>query len=207
MEWIKEVLFNENNPSNQDDIVTKLLEVPVEAMMEELGLNQNCLQSITARNIPQFSNINDVETVVKIVSDCMDSSMIDYQYVGYLINKNSNVGAQRKYGENHLKLAIMLGLVTEKPYFITPLGKGFLNLSQEDQIILRTKLSLRIPIIQHILLDSREATVDGMSYLNDTLSGSTAIRRRSNVKQLILNIYEISGMEIKKQILDHIKWG
>lgn len=208
MEVLEQLLFGDlAELPNPKTTVDYLIKCPVEDLFIVVEQNRSSIPPITAKLIPQFSKLDDVDKVVQIINDSYDASTISRQYIGYMINKNASELAQTKYGENHLKLAIMLGLVKEKPYVVTSLGKEYLRLSVRDRHIVRDKLAMRIPMIQYLLVRSKNETIDGTEYMKSVLSEKTAIRRRSNVRKLINNIGDLSSADMKKQILDNIVWS
>ncbi len=204
-EPIEKFVFAE---SDSDEFATYIIEFmkehTIEDMVSVVSKYVDKIAELKSSNIPQFSSLEKVDDVVQIVSDAVDE--IDYKYVGYMINKNASEAAQVKYGENHLKLAIQMGLVSDKPYKITELGKCYLNIAEDQREQIRTKLFFRIPIIQYLLTRSQNKIIDGMDVLKSVLSEKTAVRRRSNTKAIIKEIFELSSLDLQKQIMNNIKW-
>ena len=206
MEVLKQFLFGEiNGIEDECKLIDALQDTTIDALMQIITDNKELIKPITAKVIPQFSNINDVDIVIRVINDSVDE--ISRQYIGYMINKNSSEAAQIKYGENHLKLAIMLGLVTENPYGVTKIGKEYMKLSEDHRQAIRAKLAMRIPLVQYLLVYSQEKVVDGTEYLKSILSEKTAIRRRSNAKTLIKCICQQASLDLRKQILNNIVWS
>lgn len=186
-------------------LLTYLEKFSIEDILFEIEQSQEITEPIQSKNISQFSDINAVDYVVQIVSDSEDE--INYQYIGYMLNKNASDGAQTKYGENHLKMAIQMGLVSEKPYKVSELGKEYLALSEEERNKIKPKLYMRVPLIQKLLLESKNEKIDAMDEMRIYLSEKTAIRRRSNIKTLLNEISKIASVETQKQIMDNISWS
>ena len=186
-------------------LIEYLKRLTVDDILSEIEKSDVKINPITPANVSQFSNIDVIDNVIEIVDAAAEE--IDFAYVGYMINKSSNEAAQRKYGENHLKLAIQMGLITQKPYRVTELGHYYISLSKEFRKQLRTKLYFRIPVIQRILVESRTKRVDGTLVLQEVLSESTAIRRRSNIRKLVKEIQEQASNELKGQIAENIVWS
>lgn len=199
------IFSNENIDDQASEIIEFMQGHSVDDMLAIVKKYKDRIASLHSSNIPQFSNLEAVDEVVQIVADAADE--IDYQYVGYMINKNASAGAQTKYGENHLKLAIQMGLVSEKPYTVTRLGKEYLQMDSRNRQIVRPKLFFRIPIIQLLLIQSKDQMVDGTELLRTVLSEKTAIRRRSNTRLLINKVCEEGSLDLQKQIMNNIKWG
>lgn len=196
---------NSNWEDRSSVIMEYLKKMSVDTLLTEIECSDKERKEISPANVSQFSSIDAVDYVVQIVEDSVED--IDFAYVGYMMNKSSNETAQRKYGENHLKLAIQMGLVSEKPYKVTALGEHYLHLQDYEKKAIRPKLYLRIPVVQKILIESKAKRIDGTKMLMEVLSESTAIRRRSNIKKLIEEIKEIASVEMQKQIVDNIYWS
>ncbi len=188
-----------------DILLTYLKKFSVEDILFEIEQLPEKTEPIGKNNISQFSNIEVIDYVVQIVSDAADE--VTGKYVGYMLNKNSSEGAQSKYGGNHLSMAIQMGLVSDKPYQVTELGKKYMVLPKDEKRIVKPKLYLRVPIVQRLLLDSKKDKVDAMDIMRKYLAESTAIRRRTNIKTLISEIEKISSTETQKQIMDNIIWS
>lgn len=186
-------------------LLTYLEKFSIEDILFEIEQYPEVTEPIKSKNISQFSDIKEIDYVVQIVSDSEEE--INYQYVGYMLNKNASEGAQIKYGENHLKMAIQMGLVTEKPYKVSELGKEYLALPEEERNKIKPKLYMRVPLIQKLLLESKEEKIDAMEEMRTYLSEKTAIRRRSNIKTLLSEISKIASVETQKQIMDNISWS
>lgn len=176
-----------------------------EDILFEIEQSQEKTEEISSRNISQFSDINAVDHVLDIVSNA--SETVTGPYVGYILNKNSSEGAQSRYGRDHLRLGIQMGLISEKPYTVTDLGKLYMELSDPDKEIIRSKLYLRVPIIQKLIFESKNKRINAMDELRAYLSEKTAVRRRSNINTLLDEISKISSVELQKQIMNNIYWS
>jgi hypothetical protein len=196
---------NINVGDNVAELINYLKACKIEDILEIIKNDRDNLLELHSSNIPQFSNIEEVDKAVQIVFDAVED--INYQYIGYMLNKNANPSAQTKYGENHLKLAIQMGLVSSKPYQITSFGKRYLLLSDKERNKVRSELFLRVPIIQKLLILSEDQIIDGTEMLKTVLSEKTAIRRRSNLKTLIGIIKEEALFVLQKQIINNIRWS
>lgn len=196
---------NSNWEDKSNIIMEYLMKMSVDTLIAEIECSNKTREEISPANVSQFSSVDSVDYVVQIVEDAVED--IDFLYVGYMMNKSANEAAQRKYGENHLKLAIQMGLISEKPYKVTTLGKKYLHLQEAVRKSIRPKLYLRIPVVQKILIESKMQRVDGTQILMEVLSETTAIRRRSNIKKLIEEIQEVASREMQRQIMDNIYWS
>lgn len=144
--------------------------------------------AITPGDIPQFSDLND--SIHKVPFVLMNSGLdsVSYEQMGYYLRtEKRSVLADKKYGENHAKTSIQLGLCeldnTRHKVQLSPLGKAFYELSQERKKALIPKMCFYLPLLQNYFLANRsEALLD--SWLS-ILSDSTKKRRRPNVNTLI----------------------
>jgi len=165
-----------------------LLKTKWTTIMNIIEANRNAISSLTPSNIPQFSKLGHVFDIVEIVKSNPDGN---FQLYGYFFNKTGSKGAQTKYGENHYKVAALLGLTKKnKPFDITPLGDYYLTLNGNEKTIFRTKLFLQIPIIQKILVESKYKELNGIQLMKISLASSTAIRRRGNVKAMLNLVFD-----------------
>ena len=158
-------------------------------------VKQNSVERILPNTIPQFSSFDDAYSdVVKILAK--SGSSMSYDELGtYLANgKGKNVVAQRKYGENHSKLAALLDLTVinlrDYPHQVSlsVLGYVFYKKSKDDQKTLIARLLFRIPIIQQLLKDAS----NGKVILSDQLymlAEQTKIRRQPNIAAILQFIY------------------
>lgn len=115
----------------------------------------------------------------------------------FLQGKDHNLSALVKYGENHSKLAEILGLVeinrSQKPYkvFVSRLGSEILKIRAEKTNRIIANLALRAKIIQYILYKSSKGSVCIENELS-FLEKSTFSRRITNIKGLLEFIYNNS---------------
>ncbi len=170
--------------------------------------NKAHLRQIDTYSIPQFSQWSDVFKVLHIIADAPVDNL-DREKIGYfLCPKSARSSAKLKYGENHHKLAIQLSLAVQqvKPE-LTELGQVINMVPDEKTKVLSiSKLALRIPFIQQILIEAQNKNVNGFEYLTRYLSPSTARRRRSSIKALLrlINAADYDGH--MQNIIWNIKW-
>lgn len=184
-----------------------IVRVSIEDIFSVIRLYKESLLPIVSNNIPQFSKADDIFTVLRVV---IDSGIEDlsYEKIGYyLCPRGSKPGAQTKYGENHYKLAVQLGLVTvEKPLTATDLGMAFYltnNFTKRNEI--KKKLALRVPIIQQAILLAEKGTVDMAAFMCQHLSQSTMLRRRPNIRELLQYIMDNAEVPMQHR-LNNIVW-
>ena len=146
-------------------------------------------EDVTAENIPQFS---DLATAMYLVPKVLNESNLPITYAEMgraILGGDKNDIADKKYGENHGKLAALLDLAVvskdsvSATIYKSVLGEVFCTLSSQEKDDLLTRLCLRIPIVQNAICSNNEE----LSIQNDMsiLSATTRTRRMSNVKDLI----------------------
>lgn len=184
-----------------DFFVNLLLDTDIDKIIDIIENANDKGELILSSNISQFSDFDDVDKVV----DIMIRSGIDhitYKQLGYFLNgKNRSGDAQQKYGENHYKLTEQLGLVSigdnNRANF---LGSAYMRISSSrDKEMLKTKLLLRIPVIQELLIVSKTRRIDITELLLKYLSESTMLRRRSGLRKLLQRLLDTGSPEIRRR--------
>lgn len=142
---------------------------------------------INKANIPQFSNIDDCYYgVPKGISESGWEWAV-FKKIGFLLRRSPRKdGADQKYGENHSKIAMMMGLTRierNKGVALTDFGKFILTLEPGQQENLKAKLCFRIPLIQNYFCSGKNENV--ITDCKNILSESTYKRRLSNIRKLI----------------------
>lgn len=158
-------------------------------------------------NIPQFSSIEAVEKILPLV-EANAGIECNYTLLGYFFNKEADIRAQTKYGENHYKTAMLMGLVKKyKPFDVTPLGRIYMkmSLSSEKRYDIKKKLYLRIPLVRYIMLKARKEPVNVYEIMSDYLADSTVKRRISNVRLMVGSLVGLSDNKVTYDI--NIKWA
>ncbi len=174
-----------------------------EEILDEIDYYSN-KKIINSKTIPQFSDfLNGSEELINILSK-VDFLEFNYLKLGKLFLSNGKKdGAYRKYGENHVKLAFLLGYVNFNEGFkfsINSYGIFVNQLDEKEKKQIIRKNILRIPIISHLLNESKNkkiSVIDELRKVSD-LSESTIKRRTSSIKNLLnqismLNDKSISG--------------
>ena len=152
----------------------------------------------------QFSNFENGTTKLAELLYNKEDGM-SYPEIGRALAGSEEFNAATKYGENHSKLARDFELVSitdHKPTIvtITNFGRYFVFFDERDQLKLIKILGLRDPLIQNLIIKSKQ----GVAYYNDEcncLSDSTKIRRRGNVKKLLEVIIEDTNTSISNNIM------
>jgi hypothetical protein len=179
----------------------------------EMFRNNPSLEDVLPSNIPQFSNLSDayIETPNTL---WLSGQSMTYDELGtYLDNgKEKNEVAQRKYGENHSKLAALLDLVVittpnnSYKVALSVFGIAFNKRNDTEKKKLTARLILRIPIIQKMLIDALASEIDIEDELF-CLAVQTKKRRRPNIATLLQFIADEVGNEggVLQKVLDNIK--
>lgn len=142
---------------------------------------------IDKKDICQYSDFD--ESYYNVVKLSIKSGIegITWDRLGFLLQqKPASKIARQKYGENHGKVAIEMGLMTfdnNHNFWVTTFGMVFNELSEIEKENLKPKLCLMIPIIQnYFMLGQKQEVMD--SYFS-ILSESTQKRRRPNIRKLL----------------------
>ena len=157
--------------------------------------------------IPQFGKIETISEVPKYFQK-YGCRCADYAQIGFYLKNdlNATLCANTKFGENHGKVAALLGVVDCKNSRICPtfLTSAFCTFSDEDQQKILSKLFFRIPIIQILLRAAANGEVNGYSPMNQ-LKPSTKIRRAYSVKSILTFVRDVAATELIFR-LDNIYW-
>lgn len=226
-EWLKE--YNQNN--NCNNYIVQFLNkspnsvVPLHSgTVEELSaayevLNVTRLQtylevlltlrlnrSLKTEEIPQYSSFEDgVSRITELLEFYPEGE--SFVKLGYQMVNAPNETANRKYGENHSRLAESMDLVVvslEKPRYSknTAWGHYLVQYTIEQKESVLKKMLLREYFIQLIIQKAFQGTVSYFE-LTSFLALSTAIRRRSNTKYIIEYILKGTDWEC---YLENIDW-
>ena len=186
---INEHLFIRNFNLNKDelfDYVNRVVEVKLLEYCNYV-IDYCHIDYLTFQDVVQFSSLDDATTgICQVLTRAHDG--LHNLEVGQALLDDGTVrkeGAYRKYGENHAKTAIELGLVLENSgcYFLTCLGEIYNDLENSVQNELLRRTILRNRFFQKILIKSQLGPVsieNEMSFF----SQSTIIRRLPNVRTL-----------------------
>ena len=186
---INEHLFIRSFNLNKDelfDYVNRVVEVKLLEYCNYV-IDYCHIDYLTFQDVVQFSSLDDATTgICQVLTRAHDG--LHNLEVGQALLDDGTVrkeGAYRKYGENHAKTAIELGLVLENSgcYFLTCLGEIYNDLENSVQNELLRRTILRNRFFQKILIKSQLGPVsieNEMSFF----SQSTIIRRLPNVRTL-----------------------
>ena len=185
-------IFNNGNNGELVFTCTLLMNLPIESFIDNIGHEE----FYNAKDIFQYSNFD--HAIIDICSNLMFSDTpLTFCQLGKLIVHARRDGACIKYGENHSKLAeafSMVSLSKSKVVMvrITNFGKFSVYLSNLDKIEIIKRLAIRNSFIKTIIYNAKKGNANYMELSQKSLSKSTAIRRKSNVKYVVNLILENS---------------
>lgn len=143
---------------------------------------------VTTTNVPQFSKLESAFEVPEVLRALQEAQSFEALgiYLDYDLDKK--VLANKKYGENHAKLATLLDLAEISSSHTmqvseTCFGALFCNLGDDEKRKVAARLVFRIPVVQRVLVDAAIGEVDIADYLKP-FSESTKKRRLPNVRAL-----------------------
>ncbi len=191
---------NSECASMVDSIVGRFTEILLKHSIEEIVdiiISSESLEPVTMGNIPQLSQLD--KGMFHVIEILMESGQaMLFEELGYYLEQKygsdePKVGAQKKYGENHGKMAALMDLAVvgkqgqRAIVYPSVLGEGFYKMGQEMQEGLGKRLLLRIPMVQNVFVNQSVGQIDKDM---EILSLSTRKRRRSNVINVVKSIIE-----------------
>ena len=186
---INEHLFIRSFNLNKDelfDYVNRVVEVKLLEYCNYV-IDYCHIDYLTFQDVVQFSSLDDATTGICQVLTRAHDGLHNLEVGRALLDDGiiRKEGAYRKYGENHAKTGIELGLVLENSgsYFLTCLGEVYNDLEQSVRTELLRRTILRNRFLQKVLIKSQYGPVsieNEMSFF----SQSTVKRRLPNVKTL-----------------------
>lgn len=163
------------------------INIPIESIIEHIKHMKR--QPIYSFDVFQFSDFENATKNLCAKIKCTDNPGLNFVEVGKILLDDGLVrkdDAFRKYGENHIKTAELIGLAfkCEGKYYLSPIGCVFNDLSETEKNKLLTRLILRNKLISQSLLIALNDVLYMQSFLYE-LSESTYIRRKPNIKHVI----------------------
>lgn len=179
-----------------DRFVQILLKYNVEEIVDIIVSSEN-LERVSKSNIPQFGEI--VTSVYKVNEKLVKAEKeMPFEEIGYYLQKEGEekkrtITAQKKFGENHSKMAALMDLAVigkkgnRSTIYSSLLGNKFYKMEEKEKEDLKKRLLLRIPIIQNVFVHESIGQIDEDMNI---LSPATEKRRRSNVINVLKSIIE-----------------
>lgn len=167
-------------------VIRILLKTPSSSIISILELESQDFE-IQKADICQYSSFDDC--YYRVINLAIRSGIegISWDRMGFLLRtKPRSKVADTKYGENHGKTAVQLGLCQmdkSHHFWPTDFGMCFDKMPKEDKDALRSKLCLYIPIIQNYFVSGMDDHL--LNSYFDLLTESTQKRRRPNVAKII----------------------
>ena len=191
--------------SQVDNIAELLLKEQIDSIFSTVESHADELPRVATSNIPEFSRLLEIDNVLSALIET-GTGFPGYLELGQTFAKADKGPALRKYGENHYKLAALLGLVTRTfPMRVTELGRQYHELDKDSKDKLLARLVLRIPIIQQLLIMAKDEYVNVDSVFAKYLALSTVNRRTSSTRNLINKLVEYKSIIVRERA-DKLLW-
>lgn len=149
-------------------------------------IDESDMSVLDSNLIPQPGDFKTLtEDLLHVIGDGQKYSFLELGK--QLREPGKSNGAYTKFGESYGKYAALLDIATltdDKPTSvqISPIGKVILNVSDYSRNDFFIKETLRIPIVQVLLRDSRNHNISITDYLTPIFTGPTIDRRLTAVK-------------------------
>ena len=202
-ESVQPLLFG--NDAELATVYSVLKQTPIEKFLT-IVQQEEIVQELAPADVPCFSTLeNGASRLNELLEFASDG--LTFSEVGYQLINSVKPGARVKYGENHAKLAAMMTLVTissNRPAIVraTHWGTYLTRYEWHSKEEVLRKLLLRDICVKTIVKSALEGPITYRSVVR-TLSTSTAIRRKTNVKCLIA--FVLSGTDYENA-LSRINW-
>ena len=165
------------------------------------------INDIDIATVPQFGSREMLIKAVDIISD-MGACGINCAQLGFRLKQDpeATIGANTKFGENHGKAAMILGLAKyeRNKFYISVLGEAFCRVDEEKKDSVLTYLFLKVPIIQLLLQSAKAGEINAYDYMID-MKESTRTRRGQCLRKILRKLSELENDELKGRI-NNIKW-
>lgn len=187
--------------------INDIISIPYGSFLDYIKQEED-LPFVLSSDVPQFSSIDSATSkLCKLLSE-RPAVAYNFEEIGRILQpgRTDDVGANRKYGENHIKTAELLGLsfAVGKKYYLSAVGHIYplLTESQQDQLL--SRMVLRSPLVfnvVHKLLVGQEVTIaEEISFLSES-----TVKRRKNNTLFLCRIIERNKEISVQSILDILK--
>ncbi len=154
---------------------------------------------IDKSDIPQFSDFNACVNSVPRILLYSGVDGISYQQMGYMLRQNRrSVVADKKYGENHMKTAALMGLccINNRKAYSNSITEVVYSLTTVKKNDILSKLCLYIPFMQNYYWQGEGEII--LNELMSILSETTRKRRISNCRTIINIIDKAKENELQR---------
>lgn len=172
-----------------EEYVDEVCSIPFADYIEHLRLHPFST-NITSDDVTQLSSLTNCEIGLCKALHGVRRPLTS-EDVGILLQDDGIIRDSRaniKYGENHAKAALQLGLTQDRYgyWYLSCLGRIFPNLSLEKQkaLLCRTLLRNRLYANIFLMLETGDVSIAKL-WATANLSESTQLRRRSSVRHFI----------------------
>lgn len=155
------------------------------------------VHTISKADPSQFSDFSDAYYKVPYLLANCGMENVDYNQMGFMLrSEKRKEGADKKYGENHIKTAAQMGLCkfAKCRANANALGTNFVMQNDEDRKSLLPKICIYIPYVQNYFMSG--AKDEDLEEILSILSKTTQNRRRSNVKTILETVKESIEYEL-----------
>ena len=159
------------------------------------------------KKIPQFGKL---DTILKVPAIFFEKGLlcIDYPQLGFYLKRdvNATLVANTKFGENHGKVASVLGLIgcVDKRFVLSALTEAFYTADDELKQRVLNRLWFRIPIVQILLKLAKDKVVSGYSPM-EQLKESTMYRRGRSVHGILNWLKTYNNDDLSRRI-ENVIW-
>ncbi len=201
---INEAMFFRNYVFPKEEVISYIKEVCNISFTElfEYIYSLREMKKILPTNIYQFSSLEDCTTQLcaKLLSTSDEG--LRFNEVGELFETyKRNDMANRKYGENAAKTGRELGLcqIIDNYVFLSCIGKVLPELSKIEIDKLISRLIVRSNYFVDLFYLSKEEKLESC-ILMSALSDKTKLRRKSNIKKLLVELKKVNDPYLNEKL-------
>lgn len=172
--------------------VKQLLEIDFDDFIQYIISNYN-VHYLTSEDVLQYSDFTAATINICKTFKIFGDGGYRFIEIGKMLQNDGiirNDMAYRKYGENHAKTAENIGLLQkiDYTYYLSCLGYILEYLTQIEINNLIDRLIIRNKLVQRLIYRSFIDGKSSYSFECGFLKEKTAIRRKSNIKKLIMRV-------------------
>ena len=157
---------------------------------------------ISTEEIPQFSTFERGAFIVVEILEKENDVGLTFEEMGKRLQRgHRNTVANRKYGENHSKLAELLDFATitqgrPRKVFLTKLGRAFIKANDKEKSEILKSQIYRMAIVKDIIDKHVLDSFNLDAYLRPLIKESTINRRKGNIKTLFKYLSDNGVLEV-----------